>query len=223
MPLDIFTLKKNELLKLAQRRCKHGHNFFSHQNCFKKREGERIGFLDIEAGDLKADYGTIFCYCILDSKTGKIFEDTITKEDIDKWGKEGKEDTRVLRSLIRDLDNFDRVVGHFSSRYDLPFIRTRAVMCGLSFPQYGAYKQSDTWRILRSKFGLSRNSLESGARNLVGRTRKNRLSLPLKNGCIRGKKWAIDTTLDHCRRDVRDTKDLYQKIFGFVKLSGTSI
>ena len=212
-----------EIRWLALHHCNHGHTFLNHPNCYKELKGERIGFLDIETEALDADYGIIFTYCIKDNDSKKIYEDAITKKDIKKWGREAKEDTRLLKNLVKDMKNFDRLVGHFSSLFDLPFIRTRAVMCGVKYPEYGVYCQTDTWRILKSKFKLSRNSLESGTRNLLGKTRKNHLSLPLKHGCLRGERWAIEETLEHNRRDVLDTQDLFRITFPFTKFTRSSI
>lgn len=220
--MNIDRLNARDLRNLFKRRCEHGHNFAEHPKCYVQHETERVGFIDIEAEDLVADYGILFTYCIL-GQDGKLYKDTINKFDIKKWGRTAQEDKRVVSNLIKDMNNFDRLVGHYSSRYDLSFIRTRAIMCGLDFPAYGVYTQSDTWMILRNKFKLSRNSLESGTRNLLGKTLKTHLSLKLRNGCIRGERWAIDETLDHNIRDVKDTRDLYNTICPFVKINNTSI
>ena len=88
------------------------------------------------------------------------------------------------------MSNFGRLVGHFSSLFDLPFIRTRAVICGVEYPTYGVYTQTDTWRILKNKFKLSRNSLENSCRKLLGQTRKDHLSMAIKHGALRGEEWA---------------------------------
>ena len=212
-----------EIRWLASHKCTHRHTFINHPRCYNGLWKERIGFLDIETEALNADYGIIFSYCIKDNDSKKIYEDAITKDDIRKWGKVAQEDTRLLRNLVRDMSNFDRLVGHFSSLFDLPFIRTRAVMCKVGYPEYGVYCQSDTWRILKTKFKLSRNSLESGTRNLLGKTRKNHLSLKLKHGCLRGDRKSIEETLVHNRRDVLDTQDLFHITFPFTKFNKSSI
>lgn len=222
MLLDRLTAA--QIRKLGKIHCRHGHTLLSHLHCAEDLfEKERIGFIDIEAEDLNADYGVLFTYCIKDGGSKKIYYDTINKNDIKKWGKEAREDKRLLKNLIKDMGNFDRLVGHYSCKYDLPFIRTRALMCGVKFPEHGIYIQSDTWMILRHKFKLSRNSLESGTRNILGKTRKNHLSLKLRNGCIRGEKWALDATLDHNKRDVRDTEDLFKAISLFSKTTKSLI
>jgi uncharacterized protein YprB with RNaseH-like and TPR domain len=150
----LYQRSKEEIKWMERHRCKHGHKYTDHQPCYAEEydKQERVGFLDIETESLEADYGVIFTYCILDDKTGEIFSDTINTEDIKKWGKEAKEDTRLLKHLVEDLKKFDRIVGHYSSRFDLSYIRTRAVMCQVDFPTFGEYFQTDTWNFLKHKF-----------------------------------------------------------------------
>ena len=189
---------------------------------------ERIGFLDIETEDLSGEYGVIFCWCILDNDSGHIYEDAITLKDISKYksrhrDKQPKEDKRVIKSLVDRMCQYDRLIGHYQCKFDLPFIRTRAVICGVDFPIYGEIFQSDTWLGLKHKFKLRRNSLENATRNLCGETRKDHLSLAIKHGCLRGEKWAIKDTLVHCRKDVLDTRDLWNKIHMYSRKTNASI
>jgi uncharacterized protein YprB with RNaseH-like and TPR domain len=147
----------------------------------------------------------------------KIYEDRITLDDIKKYCSkkrdvEPREDTRVIKSLVRDLKNFDRLVLHYGCGFDLPFIRTRAVICQVDYPIHGAYVTSDTWVMLKKKFKLSRNSLENGCRKLVGITNKDHLSMSIKHGALRGEEWAIQDMLVHCRKDVIDTQALYELV-----------
>ena len=224
-------MSKDSILNLAKKKGEDG-KYVLELRCNPKEVdglvGERIGFLDIETTDLKSDYGIILCYCIKDANSDKIYHDIITPEDIKKYSSKNreimaKEDTRVIKSLVRDLANFDRVVTHFGSIFDLPFIRSRAIMCGVDFPTYGVYVQTDTWRILKNKFNLSRRSLENSCRQLLGKTNKDHLSLSIKHGCIRGEAWALKDTLEHCKKDVIDTESLFNTIAPFARQTKTSI
>jgi len=229
MKLNIATTRKDELILRSRWKCVHGHNGIDHPNCFDQARGlsERIGFLDIEAEDLKADYGIMFSYYIKVAGKNKFYYDYLTAKDIKKYSFKGNgvavEDTRLVRNLVRDLRNFDRVITHFGSVYDLSFIRTRAVICGVDFPEFGELYQTDTWRILKSKFRLSRNSLENGTLKLLGATNKNHLSLMMKHAMLRGEKWAISYLLEHNKRDVIDTERLYNSIQKFVRKTKSSI
>jgi len=79
-------MKKSEILNLYRWRCSHGHNGISHYNCFM-REGnipEKVGFLDIEASNLKANFGIMLSYCILPAggKQKDILSGVISKKDL---------------------------------------------------------------------------------------------------------------------------------------------
>jgi len=234
--IDITRMKADEIKKRAKWKCPldgHSkHNGLEHPNCYEKLHtanfGDRIGFLDIETTDLNADYGIITCYCIKDINSNKIYEDAINLDDIKKYCSkkrdvEPKEDTRVIHSLIKDMSNFDRLVLHYGCGFDLPFIRTRAVICKIDYPKFGAYVMSDTWVMLKKKFKLSRNSLENGCRKLVGKSNKDRLSMSIKHGALRGEKWAIDDMLVHCRKDVIDTEALYNLIKDYSRKTNSFI
>ena len=229
MKLNIANTPKDELIKRGKWRCVHHHSGVEHPNCYDQANNrkERIGFFDIETEDLRADYGIMFSYVIEDFEGKKRYEDIVKEEDFIKYrtNKNGmaKEDTRILRNFVRDISNFDRLIGHYSCRFDSNFARTRAVICGIDFPKWGSIYQTDTWVILKKKFALKSNSLESGNRNINGSSNKNHLSLALKHGLIRGKKWAQDYCLDHNRRDVQDTRRLYVSIRPFMRLTKSSI
>lgn len=214
----------NQHQERLEYRCKHYHNGYEHPKCFDKahHKKERIGFLDIETEDLKGSHGVMFCWCIKDANSNKIYEDCITSEDVSSYkyinrNKAPKTDKRIIQSLIKTLFSFDRIVGHYHSRFDLPFIRTRAVICGVDFPAYGSHWFTDTWVILKNKFKLNRNTLENGSRVLVGYTEKDHLSHAIKLGCLTGNRRALKETLEHCRKDVRDTERLYNKVYRYAK------
>jgi|WetSurSiteA1Bulk_404760.scaffolds.fasta_scaffold21454_1 uncharacterized protein YprB with RNaseH-like and TPR domain len=225
-------LKKEDIVQRSKWICPHGHTGLDHDKCWDRLHsinfGERIGFLDIETTDLNADYGIICCYAIKDANSKKIYTDNITKQDIKRYASnhrdvEPKEDTRVIQSLVKDMKNFDRLVLHFGCGFDIPFIRTRAVICRVPFPQHGLYVMSDTWVMLKKKFKLSRNSLENGCRKLVGITNKDHLSMSIKHGALRGEDWAIGDMLNHCLKDVLDTEALYNLINRYSKKTKTLI
>ena len=235
MPLDVGRMKRDEIIARGRFKCPFlGHGSkdgFEHPRCFEKEVNgqwqEKILFFDIEAEDLNADYGIMFNWYAIDSD-GKHFEDAITLDDIKKYKSsnrdiEPKEDKRIVQSLVNLMSRYTRVVGHYSCGYDLPFTRTRAVICDVEFPSYGMLFQSDTWVFLKKKFKLSRNSLENGCRKLVGVTHKDKLSLAIKHGVLRGEKWAIEASKKHCQQDVIDLIELYNKTYRYSRKTNSSI
>jgi uncharacterized protein YprB with RNaseH-like and TPR domain len=205
-------------MRLASQKCVHGHSFLSHPGCYTPEE-ERIGFLDIETSNLDADYGSILTWCILDSKTQEVITGVITKEDIES----GKEDTRILKELISSLEKFDRVVTFYGKRFDVPFIRTRALVNRVKFPNFGSLVHTDLYFIIRNRFRLSRNGLENACRTLLHKTNKNHIDKKIWRDAARGDLKSLEYILDHNRRDVVDTQRLYKKVINFARKQDTSI
>jgi hypothetical protein len=235
MSLEVSKMKRDEIIARDRFRCpEKGHgskNGFEHPACFLKyTKGmyqEKILYFDIEAEDLNADYGIVFNWYAMD-EDGNHFEDYLTLDDIKKYKSQDrnvmpKEDTRIIKSIVELMSKYTRVCGHYAVGYDLPFLRTRAVIDGVDFPSYGMLFQSDTWVILKKKFKLSRNSLQNGCLKLLGTSRKDHLSLSIKHGCLRGEKWAINASRDHCRKDVLDLVDLFDITNRFMKRTKSNI
>uniref|UniRef100_A0A6M3JUA6 Putative RNase_H superfamily protein n=1 Tax=viral metagenome TaxID=1070528 RepID=A0A6M3JUA6_9ZZZZ len=233
--IEASKMKKEERLARDRFRCpEKGHsskNGWEHPRCFDKHSSglyqDKVLFFDIEAEDLNADYGIMFNWYAMD-EDGNKFEDFLTLDDIKKnkssdRNVEPKEDSRIVKSLVDLMMKYTRVCGHYSCGYDLPFTRTRAVICGVDFPSYGMLFQSDTWVILKKKFKLSRNSLENGCRKLVGVTHKDKLSLSIKHGCLRGEKWAMDLSRKHCQQDVIDLISLFELTKKYMRRTNSSI
>ena len=60
MIAPVHRLKKIEIVWLAKHKCKHGHTYLEHYNCYLKempdgRIQEKVGFLDIETTGLDAE------------------------------------------------------------------------------------------------------------------------------------------------------------------------
>lgn len=222
MKAPIQRLKKAELVYLATHRCKHGHNFLEHYNCYEQREHERIGFLDIETTNLSADFGIMLSWCIKDGDSDEILEGVINRTDMD-LSSAGDEDSRVVTDLIWAMGQFDTLVTYYGSRFDMPFIRTRAVALNLEFPEYGALVHKDLYFLVRAKFKLSSNRLEQACRVLLDHTDKTKIEYKYWRAAGRGDRKALDYVLDHNRKDVLDLEKLYRKIIGYGRHNPRSI
>jgi len=183
---------------------------------------ERLGFLDIEASNLDADFGIILSYCILDADSRKIYENTIHPDDIAK-ARAGDEDKMLVTQLIQDMGRFTRLVGYYSSRFDIPYIRARALMTGVPFPEYGSLMHVDLYYVIRNRFKLSSRRLENACRTLLGKTEKTRIENRFWRGGVRGDKESLAYILDHNRKDVLDLEKLYNKVIRFAAGRSVSI
>lgn len=222
-------------------RCIHNHTIDEHPACFLQNKvkipealereitdekkykkltklpwwsfpGYEIGYLDIETDGFYADFGNMLCWCIYDKKNKNILSDVITEEDIDE--DKVNPDKRIVQSLLDAMKNFKIIVGYNSKFFDVPFVRTRAAANGLSFPNYGSMYHMDLYYVIKSKFRLSKNSLERAC-ELYGIKGKNHINREIWRLARYGNEKALEYVLDHCKRDVVILSKLHDKIIGY--------
>jgi uncharacterized protein YprB with RNaseH-like and TPR domain len=220
MQAPVTRLKRTEIEWLSLHRCKaHGHTFLAHYQCYltEQKTKERIGFFDIEASNLKADFGILLSYSIL-GQDGELLGDVITKEDL-----HGDLDRRIVKQMVADLRKFDIIVGFYSTKYDIPFARTRAHVHHLDFPAFGELQHRDVYYLIKYKFSLSRNSQENAARMLTGKTMKTRMKPEQWVRALGGDKESLDYIFEHNKRDVKDLKRLYNAVTKYAKNTTKSV
>jgi uncharacterized protein YprB with RNaseH-like and TPR domain len=221
----LHRLKKTEIVWLGNHFCRHKHTYLTHYNCYLKENPdatEKIGYFDIEASNLDADFGIMLSYCIKDGQSDNILEGVLTPEDIQS-APAGQEDTKLVTKCIKDLLSFDKIVTFYGVRYDLPYVRTRALVDGVDFPNYGSIVHKDIYFMIRAKFKLSSNRLENACRVILGHTDKTRVDAKYWRGGMRGDQDSLDYILDHNRKDVLDLEALYKKVIDFGRPTQASI
>jgi len=213
-------MKKAELLELFKGKCKHGHLWAEHPACYvKEKERQiKIGYLDIECSQLKSNYGIMLSYCIKERGKDKIYCDTITKRDIDKKVL----DKRLTKNCINDMRKFDVVMGYYSTKFDIPFIRSRAMYWNLDFPLYGELKHKDIYYMVRNKMCLNSNRLEVAC-NHLGIEGKTKLDGKVWILASAGDKKSLDYVLEHNRFDVLILEQLHDKIKDYVRNVNKSV
>lgn len=182
---------------------------------------ERIGFFDIETSNLNADYGLMFCYCIKDSLSNKIYETVITKKQLSTCL-----DRQVVTQCIDDIQKFDRLVTFYGARFDVPFLRARALYHGIQFPKFGSLFHTDCYDIVKRKVKLSSRRLENCCNVLLakrGGSHKTRLDPVYWLKALMGDKKSLEYIVHHCRADVADLEVLYNEVKRFVRCTKTSI
>jgi len=217
---NIARIKKSELIKMNNWRCKHGETGLSHYQCWLREhpDTERIGFLDIECSNLDADFGIVLTYCIKIKDEDKIYERTITPRDLRTCL-----DKRVIEQCVKDLKNFDRVITYYGSRFDIPFLRTRAISLGVPFPGFGELLHNDVYFAARGRLCMSSKRLDNVCRTLFGATEKTRIEPKYWIKALMGDKESLEYLSDHCRRDVIELERVYNALMGFTRKTDNSI
>ena len=110
--VPLHRLPKAKIIWLQQHKCQHRHTYLEHYKCYLQEqpdEHERLGFLDIEASNLDADYGIMLSWCIKDGDSDSVLSDVMTPQDV----KRGIEDKRIVKSCIEAMLKFDRIVTYY--------------------------------------------------------------------------------------------------------------
>lgn len=212
-----------------QIRCIHRHTIDEHPSCFVKglinydfendRDWEKttgmpwyqypeykIGYFDIEADSLKANFGTVLSWCIKE-KGGDIVYDVINQEDL----LNGMFDERVVESFIEEISKYKIIIGYYSTNYDLPFMRTKAMMYNKEFPGYGEIYHWDLYYTVRNKMSLHRNSLDMACA-MLGIKGKTHIDWSVWRKAKYGDKKALQEVLYHNKEDVNITEKLHDRL-----------
>lgn len=221
----IHRLTKAELVYLGSHTCEaHRHSYLDHYSCYVKENPDRdkTAIIDIETSNLDADYGIVLTWCIKPLGVDKIIHDVITPADIKK-GRHGDEDKRVVKSCIEAMGKFDKVIGYYSKRFDLPYLRARALHMNLDFPFFGTIQHVDVYDIIKNRFKISRKRQEVACRFLLGHTDKTHFSGAIWRDAARGDKKALKQVLDHNIYDVQDLEKLFLRVRDFARRNDVSI
>lgn len=225
MIAPVHRLTKAEIVYLGSHTCKaHRHSYLQHYNCYltEAPNKEKTAIIDIETSNLKADYGIILTWCVKPLGESKIEEGIITVADIKK-GRHGDEDRRVTKELIEVMQKYDKLIGYYSKRFDLPYIRTRALNMGLDFPFFGSIQHVDVYDIVKNRFNMSRKTQENACRQLLGETEKDHVKGNIWRDAARGDQKALKYVIEHNRKDVRDLEKLYIKVRDYARRHDVSI
>lgn len=128
-----------------------------------------------------------------------------------------------MKALIEDLLKFDKIVTYYGRRFDVPFMRSRALMTNVAFPLFGSLTHVDLYFVLRNRFCLSSNRLENACRTILGKTEKTRIENRFWRGGVRGDEKSLQYILDHNKKDVLDLEKLYNRVIDYSRRVDTSI
>lgn len=176
-------------------------------------KGLKVGVLDIESTNLKADWGYILCACIKEVNKNNLNGPILTYrvDDYTGFAKGGATDEQLVKDLVKGMDSFDIILTWYGSRFDIPFINGR---CALQpNPRYPRREfRRDLCFSSRANYALTRHSLENVERFMFGKTEKTRTDFDIWLRGMRGDTKALDYLVDHCEKDVRGTERVYKKM-----------
>ena len=119
-------------------------------------------------------------------------------------------DKELIKQVWAVLDEADEVIGHNSDRFDVPWINTRAIKHGLK-PR-ARVRYVDTLKMARKMFYFNNNKLDYLAQFLLGDKKAETGGFDLWVDVMRGKKSAMKTMVDYCKKDVILLERVYEKL-----------
>ena len=125
------------------KRCIHRQDEEHHPNCFNKlwykKEGERIGYLDIETSGLDADNDWMLSWAIKERKSDVTAFNFVTFDDIFlSPGIVNREfDRKLVKRLLDEMEYYTGFVTYYGTGFDIKFIRSKAMQYGFKFPKFG--------------------------------------------------------------------------------------
>lgn len=182
-------------------------------------DGLRLGFLDIESSNLKANIGIMLSWS-MKIKDGDVIHDYITREEaIDR----DKQDRRIVESLMQALKDVDMVVTYYGTGFDIPFIRTRALYWDIENTlEYGDLLHYDLYYTARSKMKLHSNRL-AVVTEFLGIEGKSRIPPEIWSHARLGYADAIEYVVEHCDEDVIILEEAYNVLQRFKKMTRKSV
>lgn len=131
-----------------------------------------------------------------------------------RWNEDTQCDKQMVKLFVNEMNKADALCGHNGDKFDLPWIKTRAVFHGIKI--LPRYKTIDTLKIARYQFKFPTNRLDDLGDYLgVGRKIKTDRSLWVDTVC-NGDKKALDKMCAYCNQDVLLLEDVYNKLKGSI-------
>ncbi len=123
-------------------------------------------------------------------------------------------DKAMLKKLGPVLSQADEVVTHNGDRFDLPWIRTRALLHGVRLSD--GYASADTLKVARYKYKFNSNRLDYLGK-FLGLGAKIQNPPDLWTRVMNGEKKALADMVTYCKQDVLLLEAVHGKLMMFAK------
>jgi DNA polymerase elongation subunit (family B) len=181
------------------------------------KKGPRILIMDIEASNLDADFGSVYCigYKWLGEKQIKcpgIWDYPTFTTDITN-------DKQLIADFIPVLEEADAVVTHYgalkSRRFDLPFLAARMAFHGLA--TMPPFISIDTFDIAKTNFKLSSRRLGAISELLHCDTQKYHRPRQMWRDILNRNRKSEKAMAKYCMNDVLTLEAVYMRLRPYVK------
>jgi uncharacterized protein YprB with RNaseH-like and TPR domain len=174
--------------------------------------------LDIESTALYADLGVVLCMSYESSEDpGKVHTLRTDRLNPTDWKKGIRgNDREMVKQANEVIRSHDIVIAHNGRFFDVPFLRTRAMVHRLS-PLHSMVIV-DPVLVARRHLRFERNSLSRLLDTLGLKDKKTPLDLSVWTDVIlNGSKEGMDNIVEHCEADVKALSGLLPFVRPFIK------
>jgi len=125
-----------------------------------------------------------------------------------RWDK-NHDDTELLKQFIPEMNKADFIVAHNGDRFDLPWIKTRALANNINI--HPSYSTVDTLKLARYGHKFPSNRLDDIG-DYLGIGRKIKTDMQLWDDVFEGNEEALEKMIVYCEQDVRLLEDVYNEL-----------
>lgn len=130
------------------------------------------------------------------------------------WGRR-KDDKKLIREFVKIMNKANEIVGHNGDRFDIPWVRTRALYHGVD--NVPRWRTLDTLKSARANLKLPSNRL-TDIGQYFGLGEKIKVDGDLWQNIVFGDASRMDEMIAYCEQDVILLQQIYEKIIGVVPL-----
>lgn len=161
---------------------------------------------------MDADWGTLLS--VGWKWLGKRTTYVLSLADFDKKGKDLHDDKDLVAAFATVLKEADLIVGHYSSKFDLPYVNAKLLEHGLA-PVPSDIPHIDTWRVARYKLKLSSNRLQNIC-EWLGLPDKTPIKKAIWKRAARGDRKSLKYICQHNRQDVVVLELAYNRLLPLI-------
>ena len=143
-----------------------------------------------------------------------LYDDNVISDIVSPEEAVSRDDSRVLSSIWKLLDEADIVIAHNGDRFDLRKLNARFILNDMAPPS--PYKSIDTLKIARKEFAFSSNK-QDFLTITFGLAEKLKTDFQLWLDCMNGNKEALGNMLNYNERDVVGLEQVYLKLRPYIK------
>ena len=175
----------------------------------------QTGLFDIESTGLTGDFSCILCAVI---KPFKSHEPMIFKIDLDKRDMLEAE-KEMLLEFVPVLESFSGLIGYYSTRFDMPMIRTRCMFHGIPAPK--KIKHLDMYFTIRRTVNPTTRRMDriNEINRLTDESLPEKTKLGIREwtgAAFRRDEESLNYIVDHCVHDVEVLERILNKYRDYV-------